>query len=57
MNRRSEGALDDLFERKIKPWGFHKNKTARQPIVEAEKVDKDSRKRRMTLQGGKERLL
>jgi hypothetical protein len=34
VNRRSTAELDEFFERKIKPWRFHKTETLTQRIVE-----------------------
>lgn len=34
---RSSAELDELFERKIKPWRFHKTETATQALLRAEK--------------------
>ena len=34
-SRRSSAELDELFERKIKPWRFHKTETATQHLVNA----------------------
>ena len=31
---RSAAELDELFERKIKPWRFHKTETATQRLVQ-----------------------
>ncbi|KAL0942058.1 MFS alpha-glucoside transporter [Colletotrichum truncatum] len=36
---RSAAELDELFERKIKPWRFHKTTTATQRVVEQNKVN------------------
>ncbi|KAH8652623.1 general substrate transporter [Tricladium varicosporioides] len=36
---RSAAELDELFERKIKPWRFHKTETATQQLVNFQKVD------------------
>ena len=38
--RRSTAELDELFERRIKAWRFHKTETATQRLV-AEKKDND----------------
>ncbi|KAJ4231878.1 hypothetical protein NW757_013847 [Fusarium falciforme] len=37
-SNRSPAELDELFERKIRPWRFHKTKTAIQRILEEEKT-------------------
>lgn len=42
-NRRSAAELDELFERKVKPWRFHKTKTATQRIVEVNQADAEER--------------
>jgi hypothetical protein len=34
----SHSELDELFERGIKPWRFHKTKTALQQAIEARKA-------------------
>lgn len=36
---RSAAELDELFERKIKPWRFHKTETATQRLVKAEREE------------------
>jgi hypothetical protein len=33
LSSRSAAELDELFERKIKPWRFHKTETATQRLV------------------------
>jgi hypothetical protein len=35
--RRSSAELDELFERRIKPWRFHKTQTATQRLVQENK--------------------
>lgn len=40
MNRRSAAELDELFERGIKPWRFHKTATATERLVNAG-IDRD----------------
>ena len=34
----SAGELDELFEAKVKPWRFHKTKTALQKSIEAQRA-------------------
>ena len=34
---RSSAELDELFERKIKPWRFHKTETATQKLVQQQR--------------------
>lgn len=36
---RSAAELDELFERKIKPWRFHKTETATQRMVDINKAE------------------
>ncbi|UPK93075.1 hypothetical protein LCI18_004010 [Fusarium solani-melongenae] len=36
---RSPAELDELFERKVRPWRFHKTETATQRIVKVDEVD------------------
>ena len=43
MTRRSAAELDELFERKVRPWRFHKTKTATQRMVEVNQVDAEER--------------
>lgn len=33
LDRRSPAELDELFQRKVKPWRFHKTETATQRLV------------------------
>jgi hypothetical protein len=40
-SRRSAAELDELFERKIKPWRFHKTETATQRLVQVNKLEKE----------------
>jgi hypothetical protein len=35
---RTSAELDELFERKVKPWRFHKTKTALQAAVESQMI-------------------
>jgi hypothetical protein len=37
MYSRSAAELDELFERKIKPWRFHKTETAIQLVINSSK--------------------
>lgn len=36
ITSRSAAELDELFERKVKPWRFHKTETATQRLVKYE---------------------
>lgn len=36
---RSAAELDELFERKVKPWRFHKTETATQRLVQVNKSE------------------
>ncbi|KAK4042811.1 putative hexose transporter [Parachaetomium inaequale] len=40
-SRRSSAELDELFERKIKPWRFHKTETATQRLIKQSKAEKE----------------
>ncbi|SPO00282.1 probable MFS alpha-glucoside transporter [Cephalotrichum gorgonifer] len=40
---RSAAELDELFEQKVKPWRFHKTKTATQRMVEVNQTDVEDR--------------
>ena len=43
LSRRSAAELDELFERKIKPWRFHKTETATQRLVQFNQFEKGLR--------------
>jgi hypothetical protein len=36
ISRRSAAELDELFERKIRPWNFSKTETATQRLIRAQ---------------------